>query len=109
MYKMDITSYSLWENIDKESIKSKRRDNAYFIHEALKNDDRLHYMFDLNEEDIPLFVPILFKSKEERDRVRDVLINQQIYCPIHWPKCSYVKQDMTANGLFEKELSIDIW
>ena len=38
----------------------------------------------MKEEDCPLFVPLLLDEKN-RFAIRDVLIKNDIYCPIHWP------------------------
>ena len=40
---------------------------------------------DLSEGDIPLFFPVIFRSKEHRDKLRKYLIDNEVYCPVHWP------------------------
>lgn len=40
---------------------------------------------DLPDGDIPLFFPVIFCSKKHRDKFRKYLIDNEVYCPVHWP------------------------
>ena len=41
---------------------------------------------DLPEGDIPLFFPCdIPAQKDHRDKVRKYLIDNEVYCPVHWP------------------------
>ena len=102
-YKMDNLSYTLYRQEDLQSMKQKRKRNAGYIHEHL---DGVKLMFDLTESAVPLFVPVLFESKEQRDFVRKKLIEQQIYCPIHWPQPSQIPAEFEVNSIVSRELSL---
>ena len=49
--------------------------------------------------DCPIFVPILTTNREA---IRKKLIENEIYCPIHWPK----PNDKCESNLYELELSL---
>lgn len=84
--------------LDIELIKNKRRENAKILIDGLRE----HCLFSqLGKKDCPLFVPILV---ENRDILRDFLIKEGIYCPIHWPKPFKEKSD--SDFLYEHELSL---
>ncbi|MGI5848072.1 MAG: sugar transferase [Candidatus Cryptobacteroides sp.] len=98
---MDDLSYTLYKQQDLQAIKQKRLENAAFIHRHLYG---LRFLFELTDLSAPLFVPVLFDSKEQRDAVRRKLIAKQIYCPVHWPKLAeipacYDVQQITDRGL----------
>lgn len=94
--KKDIIN-SLYLDID--YLKQKRRENAQFLINELKD----YCMFkELKENDCPLCVPIIYKK---RDELRKILINNEVYCPIHWPKPCKIINDY-SNFLYNYELSI---
>jgi len=64
------------KHLDIEFIKKARRENASYLI------DELNIPIKMCDIDVPLFVPIF---TNDRDRLREHLINNQIYCPIHWP------------------------
>ena len=75
------------ENIDSYELISKRRNNAKYIIDRLKefDNENITLMFDnLNENDCPLFVPVLV-NENMRDLVRKKMAEKEIYCPAHWP------------------------
>ena len=102
-YRIDNLSYTLYRQEDLQSMKQKRKRNAGYIHEHLNG---VKLMFDLTESAVPLFVPVLFESKEQRDFVRKKLIEQQIYCPIHWPQPSQIPAEYEVNSIVSRELSL---
>ena len=102
-YKMDDLSYTLYKREDQKTIIQKRRANAAYLHENLLE---MSFIGELTENAVPLFVPIIFKNKEQRDVVRQNLIRKQIYCPIHWPKSEYIPQEYSVNDLYDRSLSI---
>lgn len=102
-YEMDNLSYTLYKQTDLKEIKRKRKENAAYIHENLKG---LQFMYSLTEHAVPLFVPVLFESKEQRDFVRKKLIEQQIYCPVHWPQPEQIPADFQVNDIVSRELSL---
>lgn len=73
---------SLIARLDIELIKTIRHTNANFLISELKNFEELKTV-DITSKDTPLFVPIIVKNGK-RDELRQHLINNEIYCPIHW-------------------------
>lgn len=102
-YAMDDLSYTLYKQEDIRKMMQQRRDNAAYIHENLKG---LLFMYEFTDKAVPLFVPVLFESKEQRDSVRKKLIEQQIYCPVHWPKPKQIPADYRVNDIVNRELSL---
>lgn len=102
-YSMDDLSYSLYKQENLQVLKTRRRKNAEFIHESLYG---VQYVCELTKGSAPLFVPILFDSESQRDKVRKKLIEQQIYCPIHWPQPAHIPAEFKVNDIVSRELSL---
>ncbi len=101
-YRMDDLSFSIFMQTDLQQIQKKRRANAKVLHDNLD----LKFISSLSDLDCPLFVPIFFESREQRDAIRKVLIAKDIYCPIHWPKNHLVMDTMNVNHILNRELSL---
>jgi dTDP-4-amino-4,6-dideoxygalactose transaminase len=101
-YAMDDLSYAIYKTTDLSAIKARRRENAKYLHEHLK----LRFLASLTENACPLFVPVFFNTKEERDHVRKKLIEAEIYCPIHWPKPTLIPAEYEVNKIYDTELSL---
>ena len=102
-YAMDDLSYAVYKSVDAAAMRRKRRENARYLQENLKG---VRFMDELTDQSVPLFVPVFFESKEQRDVVRKKLIEEQIYCPIHWPKPALVPVGFEANRIYDTELSL---
>ena len=102
-YAMDDLSYAIYKTTDFVAIKAQRRTNAQYLHEHLTG---VRFMYDLTDKAVPLFVPVLFESKEQRDAFRRKLIEAEIYCPIHWPKPAQIPAAFEANKIYDTELSL---
>lgn len=102
-YEMDDLSYTLFKQTNLAAVKKQRRENASYIHENLKG---LQFVYEFTDESVPLFVPVLFESQEKRDYVRKKLIEQQIYCPIHWPQPERIPASFYVNEIVNRELSL---
>lgn len=102
-YEMDDLSYALYKTEDFVAMRRKRRENAKYLHEHLKG---VRFIGELNDNAVPLFVPVFFDSSEQRNAVRKKLIEAQIYCPIHWPKPAMIPADYEANRIYDTELSL---
>ena len=99
-YKIDENSYKLLMGIDIEEIIKKRRENAKLIYEKLSKNLNIKFLVNnFKEDDCLLFVPIILNNKI-RDNLRDFLIKNKVYLPIHWP------QEEKINNIFDKELSL---
>ena len=88
---------------DIEHMISKRRANAECLIEKLKKIPEVQVWRErLQQEDTPLFVPILV-NKDIRYDLRKHLSNHSIYCPIHWPLSQYHNK---SDDLYDSELSL---
>lgn len=102
-YEMDDLSYALYKTKDIAAMRHKRRENAKYLHEHLKG---VRFIGELTDKVVPLFVPVLFDTTEQRNAVRKKLIEAQIYCPIHWPKPAQIPANFEANKIYDTELSL---
>lgn len=102
-YKMDDLSYALYKTEDFAVMRRNRRENAKYLHEHLKG---VRFIGELIDKAVPLFVPVFFNTTEQRDDVRKKLIENQIYCPIHWPKSAIIPTDFEVNKIYDTELSL---
>lgn len=82
---MDDESKDFFYNANQSDIYQKRCINAEALYRGLDNCDNIEFLFNFNMMECPLFVPIILKNKD-RDALQKKLINQNIYCPVHWPK-----------------------
>ncbi len=77
-----------------------RRNNAKVLLEGIQSFKRITPLFkQCGERDCPLFVPILV---EEREKLRQILTKNKIYCPIHWP----IPVKEAKSNLYQLELSL---
>ena len=102
-YEMDDLSYAVYKSEDLATMRLKRRENAWYLHGHLKD---VLFMGELTDKAVPLFVPVFFESKEQRDAVRKKLIDAQIYCPVHWPKPALIPEAFKVNNIYDTELSL---
>ena len=102
-YEMDDLSYTFYKQEDLHAMAKKRRENAAYIQKNLKG---VQFIYNLTDNSVPLFVPVLFKTKEQRDCVRKKLIEQQIYCPVHWPQPKQIPASFQVNDIVSRELSL---
>ncbi|MDR1522248.1 MAG: hypothetical protein LBS28_05305 [Streptococcaceae bacterium] len=80
-------------------MKQNRRKNAGLLLQNIKNLDYIKPVFEkLTDIDVPLGVPVLVKDVK-RDILRKYLINNHIYCPIHWPVNKY-NQNISIEAKF---------
>ncbi len=91
---------------DTEKVKVIRRNNARTLIEGLKNIKEINLIFDtLSKGDTPLFVPIYVGKN--RDKLRNFLIENSIYCPVHWPVSEYHNEiSERVREIYKGELSI---
>lgn len=90
------------KRIDVELIRARRRENAATLLKVLAD----YALFPkLQNSDCPLFVPIRVAGGK-RDELRNFLIEQKIYCPVHWPVSS--KHNLTEKTRipYDEELSL---
>lgn len=102
-YEMDALSYAIYKETDIDLLRKIRVENAKYLHGNLTN---VNFLCELTDNACPLFVPIIFNTKEERDFARKTLIDNHIFCPVHWPKNNHIAPEMNVNKLFDTELSL---
>lgn len=84
--------------------RQRRRQNAALLLDALRAHSLLRPAFPiLQENDVPLFVPLLVQDGL-RDRLKQHLIAQDIYPPVHWPIHSGISDEGAL--LYRQELSL---
>ncbi len=93
---------SLAENLDVEMIVARRRAKADIIRKAFS--DWLIFP-EMSITDTPMFVPVVVPDGK-RDKLRRYLINNEIYCPVHWPVSEYHKMDERTAYIYQNELSL---
>ena len=94
---IDPWSKEYLNHIDVETQRKIRRRNGHILYEGLGN--KVQFLFPESDMDCPLFIPILFP--DQRDRIRQILIENEIYCPVHWPR-----PEGCESNLYDMELSL---
>lgn len=93
-------------SVDWDFIKERRRSNADFLLEGLKDIPGCTLIYkNRRKTDTPLFVPVLIE--DNRDGLRKYLIDHDVYCPVHWPLSEY-HEGISDKGkeIYSKELSL---
>ena len=93
---------SLAKKLDVERIRKKRRANAALLMNAFS--DWLIFPA-LTDTDCPMFVPVLVPDGK-RDKLRKYLIQNEIYCPVHWPVSPYHVLDEETKYIYQNEMSL---
>jgi hypothetical protein len=99
-----VLSHYLYEQLDLEAIKKKRINNYKIVYD-IGYKIGLRFIFPYDDKVVPLNVPILLN---ERDKVREKLMNKNIYLPVHWPIQKYNSKSFFVKNLSNRELSIVI-
>lgn len=90
------------ELLDIENIKLQRRKNARVLRSSFSE----WLVFpDMQETDCPMFVPILIPDGK-RNELRRYLIDNDIYCPVHWPVSKYHRVNERTEYIYKNELSL---
>lgn len=93
----------LAKKMDYELIKSHRRENAKVLMKIFH--DWLIFPKEA-KDDCPMFVPVIVPDGR-RDQLRIFLIENQIYCPVHWPLSKYHKGlNKHEKCIYDSELSL---
>lgn len=78
---MSQISEKLYSFMNEDHVRVRRLNNAHYLIAELKKIG-IDPLFLLEEDHVPLFVPIILKN---RDEVRQAMFQKEIYCPVHWP------------------------
>lgn len=89
-------------HFDAESVRKNRLRNARILLGEL---DDLALFRHVEETDCPLFFPILLDTKQ-REGLRRYLIEERIYCPVHWEITDSHRLTIDQRFLYDHELSI---
>lgn len=89
-YTIDDLSAFIINGLDNKMIVNRRKENFNFLLKELKDLYFLKSIFtELPDEVCPMFYPVYVKT--DRVSFRKYLIDNKIYCPIHWPVPNQVK------------------
>lgn len=91
-------------HLDIDEIIGKRKQNAKLLVSELKKIKQLETMREISDTDTPLFVPIII-ADEKRNQLRKWLIDNNVYCPVHWP-ISDVHPKKFDDSLYKNSLSL---
>ena len=87
--------------LDVENVVLQRRANAEVLRCAFPD----WLMFpEMNPTDCPMFIPVLVPDGR-RDELRQFLIQNDIYCPVHWPMSKYHTLNEQEIFIYRNELS----
>lgn len=95
----DLTSFLL-SCVDIPQLIEKRKENYYYLKEQLEQ-RKISTAICLGQEDCPFTLPIFVK---ERDEFRKYLIENQIYCAVHWPKDRWMSEQRENAVFFSEHL-----
>lgn len=91
-------------HLDVVNIREARQRNARLLLDELKAINGINLLFsDLREDDCPLFIPVIV---EERDSLREYLIANEVYCPVHWPAFGLRSLDGLESAFYKHGLSL---
>ena len=99
---MDKRDYDYVRKLNAKFIRDSRCSNAQILLNAF-NDIAVFKSF--NEQDCPMFVPIMVPDGR-RNKLRQYLIEHQIYCPVHWPISRYHRLTSKERFIYDNELSL---
>jgi len=87
--KVSSFTETILDTIDFDIVALQRRNNAYSLCEAIIRNrsykvsaERIIKLLDERSAMVPMFVSVFM---DNRDYVRHVLMNNNIFCPVHWP------------------------
>jgi hypothetical protein len=106
-YQIDVISKKLIGTLNSSRLIEKRRENFSILFEGIRLMNYIDSVFlSLPDNVCPMFFPIYLNTN--RNKIRQRLIEHEIYCPIHWPIPSQIGhiQDRNALEIYNKILSI---
>lgn len=83
IYAMSEQAYDDYTHLDLEFIKSKRRENFTYLVKNLISEYIVPIFTDISSGVCPIMFPVYISNY--RDEIRKELIDNRIYCPVHWP------------------------
>ncbi|MBO5837427.1 MAG: hypothetical protein J6Q92_06000 [Oscillospiraceae bacterium] len=107
-YGPDAQSLEILKTVNVEYIRQKRRENAAFAIEKINQMASLgvHSPYrQVRDGDCPLFVPLAVVPQIRAD-LRQWLIENRVYLPIHWPLSDLHRTSPRSDEIYNKELSL---
>lgn len=103
LYQISSNSLHTIQHFNFDDLIKRRRINALFLLDELTKlgFSNLNVIDYINST--PIFVPLVLENEEQRNQLKEFLVRNKIYTPIHWSKPEIVS---TNNILYEVELSI---
>ena len=98
----DARDIQMAGKIDIDFLVEQRRKNAFKLLSELSD---IAIFPEINDFECPMFVPVIVPNGK-RDQLRQHLIKQEIYCPVHWMLTQYHKPDKKMMDIYNNELSI---
>lgn len=98
--RMSNKSLDVLKAWDASQMREIRCQNALVLYKGLENISGVNPLFPKEKMDCPLFVPIMVEGNR-RDALRQYLIEQEIYCPVHWPV-----PEGAQSQIYDRELSL---
>jgi phage pi2 protein 07 len=97
----NIPSISLYilKNINISNIVNRRSENLNFMYKNISNKE--HFLCSLSDIKSPFTIPLIFESEEKRNAIKELLIKDGVYPPIHWN----LQNMIPKNYLYEHELN----
>lgn len=106
-YQIDDISRRLIGTLNSDLLKEKRRENFKILSEGIQLMNYIDSVFlTLPDSVCPMFYPIYVNTN--RNKIRQLLIEHEIYCPIHWPipyQIGYI-QDKKVIEIYNNIISI---
>ncbi len=87
---------------DEAAVRKIRKQNAEILLKAFRD---CALFPTIGDSDCPLFVPILL-NRDLRDGLRCWLIDNHVYCPVHWGLTDLHRLTDAQRALYEQELSL---
>ena len=97
-HQLSAVSRSVLATTGFDAIVRKRRDNAAYLQNNIKDERVDCFAPSLIEKATPLYFPIYVK--DDRAKLQKQLASHNIYCPIHWPIPKQVEPYMDADSTY---------
>jgi dTDP-4-amino-4,6-dideoxygalactose transaminase len=99
---MSDLSFKLLKGLNLKEICKKRRSNYLYLLKNLKFNKMISPLFNHFDEKIcPIGFPIICK---ERNKLRKYLVENNIYCPIHWQISDYITNKFSFSNYISKHI-----
>ncbi|WLR50652.1 hypothetical protein LC040_15500 [Bacillus tianshenii] len=98
-YCMEQRSMDVLNLVDAPDLVERRRANYHTLLEGLVNVAGIEpFLSEFSEEYCPMFFPV--RINKSRTEIRNELISEKIYCPVHWPIPKQIKVEHLKQSLY---------